>query len=88
MVEAAPRVELGITILQTVALATWLCRLESILAGKNMLENRIDVNPDPKTSSSQEHQKPKTSGEHPAGSSPIELERATRLELATATLAR
>jgi hypothetical protein len=25
--EAAPRVELGMTILQTVALATWLCRL-------------------------------------------------------------
>ena len=35
--EAAPRVELGITILQTVALATWLCRPRVTIMSKRGL---------------------------------------------------
>ncbi len=88
--EAAPRVELGITILQTVALATWLCRPGILLQKPNYVEDGALCQPGQPSRPQLKtiHAPGKTIRELPARSSLIELERATRLELATATLAR
>ncbi len=82
-VEAAPGLEPGITVLQTVALASWLCRLQigRKLGVPIMGGLPAGVNPAPPAA-------PESAAGKPDPASPHEMERATRLELATSTLAR